>query len=176
MTDKPFISNEKYEATGETKVVFSVTLHRIRAKVAIGNIAAGALGGWIEKEGNLQVSGDAWVSGDARVYGNARVSGDARVSGNARVYGNAQYLTISPVGSENGCLTAFVQKDGSVIVNRGCFSGSIDAFLAKVNQTHGDNDHGEIYRLAVEIIKLRLDTTPVKDDCEDAAKLAAAAE
>ena len=174
--EKPAIDNAKYCSTGETKVVFGVTLHRIKAKVAIGLIAAGTLGGWIEKEENLDVYGNAWVSGDARVYGDAWVSGNARVSGNAWVYGNArvsgdarvygdawvsgnaQYITISPVGSENGCLTAFVQKDGSILLNRGCFSGSIDAFLTAVERRHGDSDHGKIYRLAVEMIKLRLDT------------------
>jgi len=87
----------KYEFTGETKIVFGVTLKRIRAIRAFGFIAAGALGGWIESEANLaQVSGDAWVygnaqvSGDAWVYGNAQVSGDAQVYGDAWVYGNAQ--------------------------------------------------------------------------------------
>ena len=80
--------NTKFEFTGETKVHFGVTLKRIRALVAIGSlVAAGELGGWIEKEENLWVSGNAWVYGNAQVYGNARVSGDARVSGNARVYG-----------------------------------------------------------------------------------------
>jgi hypothetical protein len=83
----PAFSNEKFEATGETKVVFGITLHRIRAKIAIGLIAAGTLGGWIESERNLRVSGDAWVSGDAQVSGNARVYGNAQVSGNARVSG-----------------------------------------------------------------------------------------
>ena len=54
----------KYEFTGETKVVFGVTFKRIRAVRAFGLIAAGALGGWIESESNLaQVSGNAWVYG-----------------------------------------------------------------------------------------------------------------
>ena len=81
--------NKKFELTTETKVVFGITLHRIRALVAFGSVEAGELGGWIEKEENLSADGNAWVYGDARVYGNAWVYGDARVSGNARVYGNA---------------------------------------------------------------------------------------
>jgi len=175
MTKKPAFSNDKFEATGETKVWCGVTLHRIRAKVAIGVVAAGTLGGWIEKESNLcvygnawvsgdaQVCGNAWVYGDAQVYGNAWVYGDARVSGNAWVYGNARYITLSPIGSENGCLTAFVEKDGSIRINRGCFNGSVEQFLAAVEKKHGDSPNGQIYRLAVELIKLRLDTTPVAD-------------
>jgi len=103
------MSDKKYEFTGETKIVFGVTLKRIRAVRAIGFTEAGTIGGWISSEANLsqvsgntwvsgdaQVSGNAWVSGDARVYGNAQVSGDAwvygdaRVSGDAQVYGNAR--------------------------------------------------------------------------------------
>ena len=95
MTKK--VKNAKFEFTGETKVVFGVTLNRIRAVTTIAaiGVAAGDVGGWIEREENLSAYGNAWVSGDARVYGdaqvygNARVYGDARVSGDARVYGNA---------------------------------------------------------------------------------------
>lgn len=64
--------NTKYEFTGETKIVYGRTLHRIKAIVAIGvAVAPGDIGGWIESENNLSVYGDAWVSGDAMVYGNA---------------------------------------------------------------------------------------------------------
>ena len=57
------VKNAKFEFTGETKVVFGVTLNRIRAVTTIAaiGIAAGDLGGWIEREENLRVSGNAWV-------------------------------------------------------------------------------------------------------------------
>ena len=81
---------KKYELTSETKVFLGKTLYRIKALVQFGNVNAGDLGGWIEKEENLSQSGNAWVYGDARVSGNAWVYGDARVSGNAEVSGNAR--------------------------------------------------------------------------------------
>ena len=71
-------AKKKYELTDETMVVGGITLHRIRALVAIAviGVAAGDLGGWIEREDNLsQVSGNAWVYGNARVYGDAQVYG-----------------------------------------------------------------------------------------------------
>ena len=64
------------------------TLFRIECTQDFKEIKAGTLGGYIEKEENLD--GDAWVFGDARVFGNAKVYGNAWVSGNAKVYGNAQ--------------------------------------------------------------------------------------
>ena len=80
---------KKYELTSETKQWLGRTLYRIRALVAFGEVDAGELGGWIEKESNLDQNGNAWVYGNARVYGNALVYGNARVYGNAWVYGNA---------------------------------------------------------------------------------------
>ena len=184
---KPFISNEKYETTGETKDYFGITLHRIKAKIAIGVIAAGTIGGWVEKESNISVSGNAWVYGNACVSGNARVYGDARVYGNAWVYGNAcvfgdacvfgnacvsgdawvygayRHITISPIGQEGGCLTAFVERDGTIRLNRGCFSGTIDELTAKVAITHGESGHAITYRLAVDLIRSRLDTKATEE-------------
>ena len=52
-----------YEFTGDTEIIFGVTLRRIKSK------KTGELGGWIEKEANI--SGNAWVSGNARVSGDA---------------------------------------------------------------------------------------------------------
>ena len=165
---------KKYELTSETKVFLGKTLYRIKALVQFGNVNAGDLGGWIEKEENLSQSGNAWVygnaevSGDARVYGNARVSGDASVSGdaevygNARVYGNAEVCKIGAVfwigaiGSRNRTTTFFRCKDGKIYVSCGCFLGDLEEFSDKVKQTHGDNEHGRVYMLAIEMAKARI--------------------
>ena len=84
----------KYEFTGETKVFLGVTMHRIRAVAKLvfpsGRVVnVGDIGGWIEKEDNLDHYGNAWVYGDAKVCGNAKVYGNAWVYGDAKVYGNA---------------------------------------------------------------------------------------
>ena len=134
--------------------------------------------------GDARVSGDALVYGNARVYGNAlvygsaRVSGDARVYGNARVYGSARVygdawvrshavisehkmiFWASNVGSENGTLTVFNGKDG-LIVTRGCFTGTVDEFLAKSAEVHDDKTKNE-YKLLIEVAKSRI--LGVKDE------------
>ena len=128
--------------------------------------------------GNARVYGDAWVSGNALVYGNARVYGDARVSGDAWVYGNARVsgnalvrshavisehkmiFGASNVGSENGTLTVFNGKDG-LIVTRGCFTGTVDEFLAKSAEVHDDKTKNE-YKLLIEVAKSRI--LGVKDE------------
>ena len=45
----------------------------------IERISTGELGGYIEKESNLDQYGNAWVYGNAQVYDNAWVSGNAVV-------------------------------------------------------------------------------------------------
>ena len=100
---------KKYEFTGEVKVVFGITLHRIRAAVSFGVVVKGELGGWIEKEENLSQNGNAWVYGDAKVYGDAWVYGDAKVYDNAKVCGNAEVC-----GNAQVCGNAWVYGDAKV--------------------------------------------------------------
>ena len=80
---------KKYELTGEIKFHFGRKLYQIKALISFGNVEAGELGGFIEKEENLSQNGNAWVYDDAWVYGDARVYDDACVCGDARVYDDA---------------------------------------------------------------------------------------
>lgn len=106
---------KKYELTTETKVVLGRTLHRIRALVAFGNVAAGELGGWIETEGNLAQSGNAWVYDDAEVCGYARVSGCAKVFENAKVSGCARVFLNARV-SGNARVFGYAKVSGNARV------------------------------------------------------------
>ena len=162
---------KKYELTAETKVVFGHTLHRIKAIVSFGSVEAGDIGGWIEKEENLNQTGNAWVYGDAQVCGDALVCGDAKVFGDAQVYGNAQVYGIGAIfwvngiGSRNGTTTFFACKDKKIRVSCGCFFGTLDEFRAKVAQTHGDNRHAKVYLLASMMAEERIDlpSIPVEE-------------
>ena len=81
---------KKYELTTNTKMWFGRKLYQIKALKDFGNVKAGDLGGYIEKEENLSQDGIAWVSDNACVYDNARVFCNAYVCGNACVYDNAE--------------------------------------------------------------------------------------
>ena len=88
---------KKFELTDKFIInVFGIKLFQIKCTKSFKYAQKGDLGGYVEKEGNLDQENDAWVSGnaqvsgDARVSGNAQVSGDAQVSGNAQVYGDAR--------------------------------------------------------------------------------------
>ena len=125
---------KKFELTAEYVTnIFGKKLFRIKALVAFGDVEEGELGGFIEKESNLDNDGDAWVSGnaqvygDARVYGNARVSGNAWVSGDAWVSGNAQVYGDARVSGD-----AWVSGDAQVYG---------DAWVSGNAQVYGDLDY-----------------------------------
>ena len=125
--------------------VWERKLYRIESLEDFANVQKGDKGGYLEKEENLATTGDAWVFGNARVTGNARVSG------------NADLIAIYPIGSESGILTAFKNKEGKISVTRGCFAGTLEEFAVAVEKTHGDNNHAKSYRIAIELIKSRLE-------------------
>ena len=176
----------KYEILKDEFIEFDGRkLYRIKALKDFHNVKEGEFGGYIESGRNLSHEGDAWVSGNARVFGSARVYGDARVSGNARVYGNAwvsgnawvygdarvygdawvfgdawvlnrnSVVWFSNVGTENGTLTVYCGKNG-LIATRGCFTGSVEEFLAKSAEVHDEKTKRE-YELLIKVARSRLE-------------------
>ena len=165
---------KKFKLTSEFIVDISgVKLFRIKALIEFGNVKAGDLGGYIEKEENLSHMGNAWVSGNARVSGDARVSGNAQVSGDARVSGNAQvsgnawvsgnaqvsgdkdYAYAHGFGSCNRTTTFFRLKDGDVGVRCGCFYGTLAQFRDKVCETHGETKKAQEYLMLADLMDFR---------------------
>ena len=109
---------------------------------------------------NAWVYDDAWVCGDAKVYGDAWVCGDAKVYGDAWVSGNAEvfntrhFFVQGPIGSRNGFITFYRTKDNTVEVRCGCFSGSLQKFVDRVEETHGGSRYEKEYKLAAELAKV----------------------
>ena len=136
---------KKYELTDEFIEHWSgKKLYRIKALVTFGTVVAGQLGGFVESEKNLDQS----LSGNAWVYGNALVRS------HAVIFEHKMIFWASNVGSENGTLTVFNGKDG-LIVTRGCFTGTVDEFLAKSAEVHDDKTKNE-YKLLIEVAKSRI--------------------
>jgi len=112
------------------------TLYRIRALVNIPDVVkAGDPGGYVESENSLSHEDNAWVSGDAWVSGRNSI------------------VWFSNVGREYGTLTCYRGKDNTLLVTRGCFSGTEAQFLAAVDETHGASQIGHEYRLLIEVAR-----------------------
>lgn len=123
---------KKFELTSEFITnIFGTKLFRIKALVEFGNVEAGELGGYIEKEENLDHNGDA------------------------RVYGDADYAYAHGFGSINRTTTFFRLKDGGVGVQCGCFNGTLHEFRDKVQETHGETKKAKEYLMLADLMELR---------------------
>lgn len=134
---------KKFELTTEFITNFlGIKLFRIKALVKFGDVKKGELGGFVEKEENLEHYGNAWVYGDAKVSGNAIVSG------------NQMYATVKGFGSNYRDTTFFVTKDGNVCANCGCFSGTLEQFRKKVKETHKDTEYAKEYLAIADLMEM----------------------
>ena len=106
---------KKFELTAESINVGVKKLFRIKALINFGNVVAGEIGGFVEKEENLSHERNAWVYGNAKVCGDAKVYGNAKVCGDALVYGNAEVCGDAKVyGNAKVCGDAKVYGDAEV--------------------------------------------------------------
>jgi hypothetical protein len=70
-------------------------------------------------------------------------------------------MIVGPIGSRDAITTFYRRNDGVTMVVCGCFHGTIDEFVAKVSETHGDNEHAVAYRAAVQLAKIRMNRDAV---------------
>lgn len=122
---------KKFELTSEFVTFLGKKLFRIKALISFGNVKEGELGGYVEKEENLDQSGDAWV------------------------YGNADYATVHGFGSEYRTTTFFRTKAGDIGVRCGCFYGTLEEFRAKVKETHGETKTAKEYLRVADLMEFR---------------------
>ena len=128
---------KKFELTSDFITFLGKKLFRIRALIEFGDVKAGELGGYVEKEENLDHDGNAWV------YGNAQVCG------------NADYAYAHGFGSEYRTTTFFRLKDGGVGVRCGCFYGTLQELRDKVRETHGKTKKAREYLMLADLMELR---------------------
>jgi hypothetical protein len=62
------------------------------------------------------------------------------------------FFQCGPIGSRSDYLQSFITDKG-IVIKAGCFTGFLDEFVAAVEKTHGDTDHGKEYAMAVLMIE-----------------------
>ena len=85
----------------------------------------------------------------ANLYGASLVR--ANLMGGVRLVGMGA-LQIGPIGSRGGRMTAFFTDKG-IYVRTGCFFDTLNIFAARVEETHGNNKHGNAYRAAIALVE-----------------------
>ena len=162
----------KFELTDNFIInAFGVKLFQIKCTKSFKYAKEGDLGGYVEKDENLDQESDAWVYGDARVYGNAWVYGNARVYGNAWVSGNARVSGDAEIdnnnkhcgfdcfGSANRHTHAYLTKENKVEITCGCFRGSIEEFEKRVEETHSGTIYEKQYKAIIDVLKIKFGLT-----------------
>lgn len=82
---------KKFELTKKEIIYDDHKLYQIKALKNFGNVKAGDLGGFVEKEENLSQDDNCWIYDNAKVYDNACVFGDAKVCNYAEI---SEFATI----------------------------------------------------------------------------------
>ena len=77
---------------------------------------------------------------------------------------NGKVLSFGPIGSRQG-ITYVTKTDQIIHIRCGCFYGTLEEFTAKVEEEHGDSQHGKSYKAAIEFIKAH-DAACWQDDAE----------
>ena len=123
---------KKFELITNDWVMMDKTkLFRIRALREFGNVKAGDLGGYIEKESNLSQEGKCWAYDKSFIFGNATVKDNAVVCDNAQIRDNACISDNVIVGdkafiADNACISDDVTIRGNArIYSHVCISGHI---------------------------------------------------
>ena len=127
---------KKFELTTDRIEENGTALYRIKALIDFGDVKAGDLGGYVEKEENLSQYGNAWVYDNAHVYDNARVYDNAWVSENAWVCDNAHVFGDAHVfGNAWVCDNSSVSGDAHVYDDAHVFG---DAWVCDNARVSGD--------------------------------------
>ena len=150
----------KFELTDNFIInAFGVKLFQIKCTKSFKYAKEGDLGGYVEKDENLDQESDAWVSGDAWVYGDAQVSGNAQVYGDAEIDNNNKHCGFDCFGSANRHTHAYLTKENKVEITCGCFHGSIEEFEKRVEEIHSGTIYEKQYKAIIDVIKIKFGLT-----------------
>ncbi len=115
-----------------------------RANLAGANLARANLAGAYLAGANL-----AGANLDVANLDGANLAG-ANLDG-ANLDGERPVFQIGPIGSRSAYIVAYMTDKG-VILQTGCFTGTVAEFEAKLQAEHGDNKHAQEYRAALMLI------------------------
>jgi len=111
-----------------------------KATAARANLAGAYLAG-----ANLGRANLAWANLAGANLARANLAG-------AKLIGERPVFQIGPIGSRCSYFVAYL-TDAGVKVKAGCFTGTLDEFRVKLQDTHDDNNHAEEYRAALTLIE-----------------------
>ena len=130
---------------------------RIHGDVTVEDFAV--VTGHVTLSGSVLVGGRAEINVQRDDHASHRLylCGDIQIKDKARIRSQRDILSISPVGSEGGTLTAYVAltKEGRAYVHltRGCFSGTLSEFKDALRAGQQHKELRKIYKKLIPIIE-----------------------
>lgn len=89
----------------------------------------------------------------------------AYIAGKKKLIGARPVFQIGPIGCRCAQFVSYITEAG-VLLNAGCFWGTVDEFRAKLADTHGDNEHAQEYKAALVMVAAHASIwTPKEDVC-----------
>ncbi len=120
-----------------------------RANLARANLAGAYLAGANPAGANLD---GANLAGAYLAGANLARANLARANlAGKKLIGARPVFQIGPIGSRCAQFVSYITEAG-VLLNAGCFWGTVDEFRAKLADTHGNNDHAKEYEMALLMI------------------------
>ena len=133
---------KKFELTDNFIInAFGVKLFQIKCTKSFKYAKEGDLGGYVEKDENLDQESNAWV------YGNAEIDN------------NNKHCGFDCFGSANRHTHAYLTKENKVEITCGCFRGSIEEFEKRVEETHSGTIYEKQYKAIIDVIKIKFGLT-----------------
>ena len=99
---------------------------------------------------------------DGAYLGGAYLCG-ADLGAEEKLIGDRPVFMVGPIGTRCDYLTAYLTDKG-IHLRAGCFFGDVDMFRAKLEETHGDNDHAAEYRAALALIEKHVEIWTPKEE------------
>lgn len=107
---------------------------------------------------NATITGNSVISDMAHIFSDAHcddvvINGMPRISCKAHITSNRDYIVIGPIGSRSGYTTVYKCIDDIFRIQCGCFNGTIEEFLNKLNETYSEsNAHHKTYMAMIKLI------------------------
>ena len=76
----------------------------------------------------------------------------AYLAGGEKLFGKRPIFQIGPIGSRCAYFVAFITDKG-LRLRAGCFFGSKEEFIEKLQEEHEDNEHAQEYNAAISLIE-----------------------
>ena len=99
------------------------------------------------------------VNSTARIHRTAYVRSGAVIGSGAVIHKTTDHLVVGPIGSRSAILTLQRDDNLGVRIGTGCWSGSVDQFMARLKPIPDHDDYRALLPVLVSLLSARMTPT-----------------